>query len=266
MVLPSNATNKTLTYKSDNQNVLKILDNGTIYAVGAGSANITCVASNGVFASCEITVTVPVESLHIAVEKRRYKIGDIARFRVEISPDDATDKRYMVSVTGTGGEYTEEYPNAIFCDSPGIMTITATALNGVSDERSIEIIDLDEFASEVLRLTNIERQKAGVSELLSTDELKKTASIRAKEIIEFISHDRPDGRSGETVYRENNVKYKIAGENIAAGPRTPEEVVNAWMDSPGHRANILKPAFNYLGVGIEMDPTGWLYWTQNFTD
>ena len=118
----------------------------------------------------------------------------------------------------------------------------------------------------MLRLTNIERQKAGLSDLVSTDALKKTARVRANEIITLFSHDRPDGSECFTAYDENNAPYWTAGENIATGQTTPEEVVRAWMDSPGHKENILNPEFGCLGVGVETDSNGKLYWSQNFTN
>ncbi|MCL1859595.1 MAG: Ig-like domain-containing protein [Oscillospiraceae bacterium] len=265
-VLPADATNKTLTYKSDNQNVLTVLNNGTIYAAGAGTANITCISSNGIQASCQITVTVPVEAIYVEIGRYKYKTGETAEFKVTIYPEDATDKSYNISITGSGGELAGNNSNSVLCNSSGVTTITATASNGVSGKRNIEIIDLNEYAAEVLRLTNIERQKAGLPDLVSTDGLKKTALTRAKELITLFSHSRPDGSDCFTAYDENSVTYWTAGENIAAWQSTPEEVINDWMNSPGHRANILSSEFGRLGVGVEMDSNGRLYWSQNFTD
>ena len=60
------------------------------------------------------------------------------------------------------------------------------------------------------------------------------------------------------------ISYRSAGENIAMGQRTPQEVMNSWMNSSGHRANILNPSFTTLGVGIAKDANGTIYWTQMF--
>ncbi len=60
------------------------------------------------------------------------------------------------------------------------------------------------------------------------------------------------------------IKYTAAGENIAMGQRTASEVMNAWMNSPGHRNNILSPSFSEIGVGLAKGPNGRLYWTQMF--
>lgn len=127
-------------------------------------------------------------------------------------------------------------------------------------------IDLKEYAAEVLRLINIERRNAGLTDLAPDAALTNTAVTRAKEIITLFSHDRPDGRDCFTAYDENSVSYRTAAENIAAGQRTPEKVVESWMNSPGHKANILYENFGRVGVGVEADSDGKLYWSMNFTD
>lgn len=119
------------------------------------------------------------------------------------------------------------------------------------------------YVNEVLRLVNIERKKEGLSELTATDALKKAANQRAIEIKSVFSHSRPDGSSCFTVLGEYSVSYRTAGENIAYGQRTPQEVVQGWMNSEGHRANILNSNFGKLGVGC-YESNGVLYWTQLF--
>lgn len=265
-VLPSDASDKTLTYKTSNKNVAVVYTDGTVYAAGAGTATVTCVSSNGIQASCEITVLVPVTSVSVELDKYKYKIGEKAKFKVIIYPADATDKSYSLSITGSGGAPAEDGSNSILCNSAGVTRITATASNGVSAKKSIEIIDLSEFVAEVLRLTNLERQNAGLSDLTTTDALNKTATVRAKELTVFYSHKRPDGRECFTAYAENNVSYFAAAENIAWGQLTPEEVVSDWMSSPKHSAHILNPKFNHIGIGIEIDANGNLCWSQDFTD
>lgn len=121
------------------------------------------------------------------------------------------------------------------------------------------------YAEEVLRLVNIEREKAGLSAYTTNTTLTSAANKRAGEIKKSFSHTRPDGSSFYTVLKEYNVSYRTAGENIAYGQKTPEEVVKGWMNSPGHRANILKPDFHKLGIGV-YEVNGVYYWTQLFTD
>lgn len=101
---------------------------------------------------------------------------------------------------------------------------------------------------EVLLLTNRERLKEGLDPLTTTPYLQKATDIRAEEISESFSHDRPDGSSYLTVL--DGYKYTAAGENIIAGYRTPAASVNGWMNSEGHRRNILKAAYRHVGVGF----------------
>ncbi len=91
------------------------------------------------------------------------------------------------------------------------------------------------------------------------------AALRAQEITINLSHQRPDGSNCFTVLDECGILYYSAGENIAAGQQTPQEVVTAWMNSPGHRDNILNPSFISLGVGIFYKEGGYGYhWVQEF--
>ena len=124
--------------------------------------------------------------------------------------------------------------------------------------------DSSNFAEEVLELVNIERSKLGIAPLQLSEELTDKADLRAEEIVELFSHTRPDSSSCFTVLR--GMRYNTCGENIAAGSPTPERVVEQWMDSQGHRENILNPAFKYLGVGYCYDENSEYthYWVQLF--
>lgn len=126
----------------------------------------------------------------------------------------------------------------------------------------------DEYAKKILELVNKERAKAGLEKLSLDATLNKAADIRAKELLTSFSHTRPDGSSPFTVLEEYNYSYKAVGENIAAGQKTPQEVVEAWMNSEGHRANILSADFKKLGVGYcESNSSEYShYWVQLFSD
>lgn len=121
------------------------------------------------------------------------------------------------------------------------------------------------FTKEVLRLVNIERAKEGLSQLTTNSTLEKAAYIRSQEIKQSFSHTRPNGSSFSSILKEMNISYQAAGENIAYGQKTPEAVVNAWMNSSGHRANIMSKNFNKLGVGCYIS-NNVVYWTQIFTN
>lgn len=123
------------------------------------------------------------------------------------------------------------------------------------------------FRQEVFRLVNVERAKNDLP-LLTMDNsgLTNAAQLRANEITQVYSHTRPNGKSCFTALNECGVlRYCAAGENIAAGQRTPEEVVNGWMNSPGHRANILNPSYKKIGIGYMRTNSDYrYYWVQMF--
>lgn len=120
-------------------------------------------------------------------------------------------------------------------------------------------------ASEVVRLTNSARNKNGYAALVEDGALSDAAAVRAREIARSFSHTRPSGASFSSALSESGVSYLRAGENIAYGQKSASEVVNAWMNSPGHRANILNSSYSRIGsASVNIDGT--LYWVQLFAD
>ena len=120
-------------------------------------------------------------------------------------------------------------------------------------------------ASEVVRLTNSARSKNGYAALVEDGALSEAAALRAREIARSFSHTRPSGASFSSALSESGVSYLRAGENIASGQKSASEVVNAWMNSPGHRANILNSSYSRIGsASVNIDGT--LYWVQLFAD
>ena len=120
-------------------------------------------------------------------------------------------------------------------------------------------------ASEVVRLTNSARSKNGYAALVEDGALSEAAAVRAREIARSFSHTRPSGASFSSALSESGVSYLRAGENIASGQKSASEVVNAWMNSPGHRANILNSSYLRIGsASVNIDGT--LYWVQLFAD
>lgn len=118
------------------------------------------------------------------------------------------------------------------------------------------------LALQVLSLVNSERAKYGLSALTYDSTLAKAADIRAVEIKSLFSHTRPDGSSCFTVLDEVGYSYRTAGENIAYGQQSAQEVMTAWMNSEGHRANILGD-YTYIGIGV-YENGGTIYWSQMF--
>ncbi len=125
-----------------------------------------------------------------------------------------------------------------------------------------------EFGEKVVELVNAERKKYGLEPLESDFDLKCAAFERAMELTELFSHTRPDGSSCFSILSEYDISYGTCGENIAAGQFSPESVMQSWMNSAGHRANILSEDFSKIGIGCycDEDSTYGIYWTQIFTD
>lgn len=121
------------------------------------------------------------------------------------------------------------------------------------------------FIKEVVNLVNVERAKEGLAPLTIDTKVQAAAQVRARECEQLFSHTRPDGSSFATALKEQSVSYRSAGENIAWGQRSPEEVMEAWMNSSGHRANIMNSNFTTIGVGYYENAKGTDYWCQLFT-
>ena len=154
--------------------------------------------------------------------------------------------------------------------------LAAAALTGAADavhlDRPVQGsssvsagIQSSSAASEVVRLTNSARSQNGYAALVEDGALSEAAAVRAREIARSFSHTRPSGASFSSALSESGVSYLRAGENIASGQKSASEVVNAWMNSPGHRANILNSSYSRIGsASVNIDGT--LYWVQLFAD
>lgn len=145
--------------------------------------------------------------------------------------------------------------------SPGqIINIptTPTAPTAPDDLRTLE--------NEVIRLVNVERSKANVPALSANNELSRIARIKSNDFINnnYFSHTSPTYGSPFEMLKSFGVNYTAAAENIASGQRSAAEVMNTWMNSSGHKANIMNSTYNQIGVGVARDNKGTLYWTQLF--
>jgi|GEM_PF-2434204 len=120
--------------------------------------------------------------------------------------------------------------------------------------------------SEVVSLVNVQRAAAGLSPVTEDATLDALATTRAQECMTSFSHTRPNGSSCFTILSENGVSYTACGENIAAGQQSAAAVMDAWMNSAGHKANILSSSFGKIGVGVVTGGSYGTYWVQLFTN
>lgn len=119
------------------------------------------------------------------------------------------------------------------------------------------------YENEVIRLVNEIRAKNGLNPLEGDWELSRVARYKSQDMKDnnYFSHNSPIYGSPFTMIKNFGISYKMAAENIAKGQRTPQAVVNAWMNSSGHRANILNASYKKIGVGYVASGN---YWTQMF--
>ncbi len=119
------------------------------------------------------------------------------------------------------------------------------------------------FEAEVIRLVNEIRAKNGLNALSANWELSRVARYKSQDMVDnrYFSHTSPTYGSPFQMIRNFGISYRTAGENIAYGYSTPQAVVNAWMNSSGHRANILNSSYTQIGVGYVAQGS---YWTQMF--
>ncbi len=140
-------------------------------------------------------------------------------------------------------------PNLIY---PGdVLTIPETDLS------------VRAYEQEVIRLTNIERAKYGLKPLTEDWELSRVARYKSQDMHDrrYFDHNSPTYGTPFQMMKSFGLTYRSAGENIAMGYRTPQSVVTGWMNSSGHRANILNSSYTKIGVGYVADGN---YWTQQF--
>lgn len=119
------------------------------------------------------------------------------------------------------------------------------------------------YEAEVVRLVNEERSKHGLAPLIQDWQLSRVARYKSQDMrdLGYFSHTSPTYGSPFDMMRSFGISYRTAGENIAKGYQSPEAVVRGWMNSPGHRANILNSSYTHIGVGYVASGN---YWTQMF--
>lgn len=147
----------------------------------------------------------------------------------------------------------------------GIRITTGRFSSKVKIGKYTPVSTSDSFDKEVLALVNKERAKEGLAELKMSSSLNAVAATRAKELTEVFSHTRPNGRDCFTALTDAGIQYSSVGENIAAGQATPKKVVESWMNSEGHRANIMSEDYTHMGLGYYRTSKGYQhYWAQIF--
>ena len=136
-------------------------------------------------------------------------------------------------------------------------------LKGETNANTNSNTTVSNYANQVLTLVNSERSKAGLKPLKLNATLTKSAQAKSQDMHDkkYFDHNSPTYGTPFQMMSKFGYKYSYAGENIAMGQKTPKEVMDAWMNSAGHKANILNSNYTEIGIGYVADGN---YWTQQF--
>lgn len=227
---PAVNTNSTVQTYFLNQDSIKEIANK--YGIDLGNINFGGGSFNCPFLPGNGTVTQPTQPTQPTAPST--DAGTVTKPTTP-STDAGTVTKPTTPSTGTGSTTKPT--------TPSTGTGTGNTDSGTAN--------MSAFQSQVVDLVNQERSKAGLSGLTVDTLLTKVATEKARDmdVNNYFSHTSPTYGSPFDMMRQFGVTYSYAGENIASGQRTPQEVMNAWMNSPGHRANILNGSFKEIGVG-----------------
>ena len=178
-------------------------------------------------------------------------------------------QRYVYTVRGynktfkTYGSYNKAGMQVVIPDRPVATPTAAPTVEPTATPKPTETpLNTEKFIKEVIRLTNIERQKAGENSVQENAALDKGAAVRAKECAIKYGHHRPNGEIFSTAYYESGAG-NILGENIAVGFLTPKGVVDGWVNSQGHYVTMIDSRATHMGAGC-YKKDGVIYWVQIF--
>lgn len=230
-----------------------------------GSAKITLsvTAENWLDGSATLKAAAKLEPVKISASSDTLSLGEGESETVDITvtPGDA-----KVTATPSDG-ITAQYSGGkltVTAKQSGTVKVTGSmdgrdssslTIKVVVTEEEIPEVDASAYAedaAEIIRLTNQYRKQNGIGTLDHVEVVDVPAAIRAKEAAGTWSHTRPDGSDFNTVFAQCGLKYAAYGENLFAVNQryTPEQVLQAWKDSPAHNENLLRKEFDGLGVGI----------------
>ncbi|WMJ78377.1 MULTISPECIES: CAP domain-containing protein [unclassified Sedimentibacter] len=166
----------------------------------------------------------------------------------------------------TESEATKTIENQTPAEAPAETTTTVE--DNTAAETESTVTSVSAYEQKVVELVNIEREKEGLPALTLDTAISNVARIKSQDMADnnYFAHQSPTYGSAGSMLTKFGISWSAWGENIASGQKTPEAVVTAWMNSAGHRANILSSNFSKIGVGYVTNSNGTSYWTQMFTN
>lgn len=248
------------------KNLLKTVVTGSLTAVLAVGIMLPASASAAEVSTYKATIKLTdATSLKTLLEKWMKDNGITVSNGQVVKQPAAQPETTKPETTKPSQPTQEEKPAATPTKKPENSSNSGNANNtgntGNNTSNSGNESTQSDFAAQVVKLVNAERAKAGLSALASDALLDKVALAKAKDMSNnnYFDHQSPTYGSPFDMMKQFGVTYSYAGENIAKGQKTPQEVVTAWMNSEGHRANILSKNFTQIGVGYYNG-----YWAQEF--
>ncbi len=195
-----------------------------------------------------------------ASESITYSNLDAGQYYVRVSP----------AVKGENTYYNLSFSTKLISDAS--TDAASVGLPQATSPEPIPTSPANSYIQQVLNLTNVERTNAGLQPLRLNEKLNQSAQAHSQDmaIADYFSHTGANGSNAGDRAASAGYYYSSLGENIAAGYITPQEVVQGWMNSPGHRANIMNAGYQELGIGYYYlaNDTGSVnynyYWTQEF--
>lgn len=258
--LKISGTKKKVTWKSSKKSVAAVSSSGKVTAKKTGKAVVTAKVGKSTY-RCNVTV----ESPKISKKSGTVYVGKTITLKMNNTTRKVTwsTKDKAIATVNSKG--------VVKGKKAGTTTITAKVGSKkytckVTVKKKTSTADKEKAA--VLKRINQERKAKGLSPLKMDNTLNAAADARAKEIVKEFSHTRPNGTSCFTILDEAKYKvsYTMAGENIAAGYDSADTVMTAWMNSKGHRENILNSGYDKVGIGYyynSLQPYRY-YWVQIF--
>lgn len=230
----------------------------------AGCAPDGCGVLNGVAAICRTTGSCLDDLLSRFIQCRDHHT--LPLIPSVIAPTEAPAIAPTEAVTEMPTQSATEAPAPLPTDSPDdapAVTPAEVPTEAPADEPDEEVYHLNEYEQKVAELINDIRRSNGLGTLSINTQLSRVARVKAQEMHDkrYFDHNSPTYGTPFEMMRSFGVRYRTAGENIAMGYRTPQAVVDGWMNSDGHRANILNPNFTEIGMGYVADGA---YWSQMF--
>ena len=249
--------NENLKWSSSKKKVATVSNKGVVKGKKTGKTKVT-VKSKNKKGTSTITVKAAPTSIKLNYTIYKMEVNDTFKLTSQVNQGSASSTRIFYSSNNSIASVNSD--GTVTAKKVGTCSIVVKTYN---DIRAACVLNISEDSEPLLKLVNDERAKENLKPLTSSPRLNQAAQERTKEITKSFSHTRPNGKLGYTILTDFDIDYSYAGENLAKGGlfRTPEAVMKAWMDSPGHKENILNP--NYTKMGMGFVEHGY-YWVQLF--